>query len=417
MCTRNSMECGNSYITTIGFEERGLLHHLKHPPAEASAIPFDRAEFTQRYERLQASLDRNGLDTFLCFSPENIYYITGFQTLGYYFPQCLVCPHGEAPTLVLREFERPGVAAMTWLEHSRGFLDHQDPADVIAEVVAAHGGARVGFEADSWFLTPALLARMQARLTTPAVPVEGLVELQRLVKSPAEITMIRRAAHHTDAAMAAAFAASRVGVTEDEVAGETYRAMIEDGSSYPSLPPFIATGARTADPQATWSGRVLQAGDPLFYETGASEGRYGAALIRMGVLGEPPAEIRDTMTRADATVQTALQALVAAVRPGISAEAVARVARDVLEGEGWGDFNTIRSGYSIGISFPPDWGEGHILSLRAGEQRVLEAGMVFHIVPSLLIPGVGGFGVSDTVLVTDSGCECLTRFPRELVVL
>ena len=89
----------------------------------------------------------------------------------------------------------------------------------------------------------------------------------------------------------------------------------------------------------------------------------------------------------------------------------------MLEGEGWGDFNRIRSGYSIGISFPPDWGEGHILSLRAGEPRVLAPGMVFHLVPSLLIPGVGGFGVSDTVLVTESGCECLTQHPRELVVV
>ena len=275
----------------------------------------------------------------------------------------------------------------------------------------------MGFEAESWFLSPALLAGIQAQLTTPGVPVRGLIERQRLVKSPAEVALIRRAARHTDAAMAAAFAASRAGVTEDAVAGATYLAMIEDGSSYPSLPPFIATGVRTAEPQATWSGRVLQAGDPLFYETGGSEGRYGAALIRMGVIGEPSAATRETVTHAVATVETALRELVATVRPGITAEAVARVARDVLEGEGWGDFNRIRSGYSIGISFPPDWGEGHILSLRAGEPRVLEAGMVFHLVPSLLIPGVGGFGVSDTVLVTESGCECLTQHPRELVVV
>ena len=217
--------------------------------------------------------------------------------------------------------------------------------------------------------------------------------------------------------MAAAFAASRAGVTENEVAGRAYQAMIEDGSSYPSLPPFIATGVRTAEPQATWSGRTLEAGDQLFYETGGSSGRYGAALIRMGVIGEPSPAVADKIAHAISTVQTALTAVVDAVRPGVTAEHASRAARDVLEGEGWGDFNQIRSGYSIGIGFPPDWGEGHILSLRKGEQRTLEPGMVFHLVPSLLIPGVGGFGVSDTVLVTADGCERLTRHPRELVVV
>ena len=175
-------------------------------------------------------------------SPENIYYITGFHTPGYYFPQCLVVPRGETPTLVLRHLEAPGVANMTWLDKSRGYDDHEDPAHAIAEVAAQHAQSRIGYESESCFLPPGLLARIQDQLGIEAVPYTDLVEQQRVVKSPAEIDLIRLAARHTDAGMAAAFAASQAGVTENHVAGRVYGSMIEDRSSYPSLPPFIATG-------------------------------------------------------------------------------------------------------------------------------------------------------------------------------
>jgi Xaa-Pro dipeptidase len=378
---------------------------------------FHHDEYEVRYQRLQAALEESDLDVFLSFTPENIYYMTGFHTPGYYFPQCLVVPRNEAPTLVVRNFELPGVERLTWLENGRGFKDHERPAQAIADTAVKFPGSRIGYESDSWFLTPALLAEIENGLgEATAIPVRGLIERQRVVKSSAEVELMRLSARHTDAGMAAAFAASQVGATENDVAGRIYQAMIVDGSSYPSLPPFVAVGPRSADPHATWSGRPLNQGDLLYFEVGGSQGRYGSGLIRMGSVGEPPNAHAETISRAMTTVTAALEALLETIRPGVSSEAVNRASRQIIEGEGWGDANRTRAGYSIGISFPPDWGEGHILALREDEHRELQAGMVFHIVPNVLLPGVGGVGLSETVLVTDDGCECLTQFPRDFVV-
>jgi Xaa-Pro dipeptidase len=374
---------------------------------------FAREEYARRYERLQAELARRGLDCFLSFSPENIYYLTGFQTPGYYFVQCLVVPLDGDPTFVVRNFETPNVEALTWLERYRGYQDHENVADVIAEVVRPLGDS-IGYEATSWFLSPTVFSGLQASLGRME-PVTDVVEQLRVVKSRAEIEQIRKAARATEAGMHAAFEASQPGRTEDDVAAATYKAMIEAGSSYPSLPPFIATGPRSALPHATWSGRSLESGDVLFYETGAVSDRYSAALVRVGVIGEPAPEVGPTLTRAAGAISEAIEALMAAIKPGVTGEDVHRASRDPIERAGWGDVNRNRSGYSIGISFPPDWGEGQIYSLREEERRPLEPGMVFHLVPNVLIPDVVGVCLSETVLVTETGCEALTSFPRELV--
>jgi Xaa-Pro dipeptidase len=377
---------------------------------------FTRAEYAERYERLQLELQERGLDRFLSFSPENIYYLTGFQTPGYYFVQCLVVPAEGDPTFVVRNFETPNVEALTWLQSYRGYQDHEDAADVVAEVIGPAGGGRIGYEATSWFVPPAVFARLQAALGEME-PVYDLIEGLRLVKSPAEVELIRKAARFTEAGMRAAFEASRTGNTEDDVAAATYHAMIARGSSYPSLPPFIATGSRSALPHATWSGRPLERGDVLFYETGGVADRYGAALVRVGVIGEPAPEIAPTLNRAVGAISEAIEALIEAIKPGVTGEEVHRASRGPIERAGWGDVNRNRSGYSIGISFPPDWGEGQIYSLREHEHRPLEPGMVFHLVPNVLIPDVAGVCLSETVLVTDAGCEALTSYPRELVVV
>lgn len=375
---------------------------------------FARAEYAQRYERLQRGLAERGLDRFLSFSPENIYYLTGFQTPGYYFVQCLVVPAEGDPTFVVRNFETPNVEALTWLDSYRGYQDHEDVVDVIAEVVPASG--RIGYEATSWFVPPAVFGGLQSKLGEME-PVYDLVESLRVVKSPAEVELIRKAARSTEAGMRAAFDASRPGSTEDDVAAATYHAMIANGSSYPSLPPFIATGSRSALPHATWSGRRLEHGDVLFYETGGMADRYGAALVRVGVIGEPSPEVAPTLNRAVGAIGEAIEALIEAIKPGATGEEVHRASRGPIERAGWGDVNRNRSGYSIGISFPPDWGEGQIYSLREHEHRPLEPGMVFHLVPNVLIPDVAGVCLSETVLVTEDGCEALTSYPRELVVV
>ncbi len=91
--------------------------------------------------------------------------------------------------------------------------------------------------------------------------------------------------------------------------------------------------------------------------------------------------------------------------------------RGLLEDAGYEPYFRKRTGYSVGVAFAPDWGEGHIVSLRRDDPTVLEAGMVFHIPPALRVPRQYGLGFSETVLITKTGCEVLTRFPLELHVV
>lgn len=378
------------------------------------AISHD--EHQERYQRLQELMEIEDLDVLLSWTPENLYYLTGFDTLGYYFPQCLVASAAGPPVLIIRHFETPNVPALTWLEDYRGYRDHERMADVVKEVADA-AGQRIGTESSTWFKTPAMETELRAALGDRIISTHGLIETLRVVKSPREIELIRIAAGYTDIAMEAAFESSIVGNTEDDVAAAVYQRMISAGSSYPSLAPFVATGERTALPHATWSGRSLEQGDALFYETGGNAGRYSAGLIRTGSIGGPSAAQRPTVDRAVSVVAEALASLIDAIRPGVTGHEIDEAGRSIIAGAGFGEVHRNRSGYSIGISYPPDWGEGHIFSLREGEHRPVEEGMVFHLVPNVLLPDAAGIAMSETVLVTANGCEVLTNYPREYVVV
>lgn len=381
-----------------------------------SAQRISHEEHRRRYERLQRLMGHDELDAVLCFSPENIHYLTGFETIGHYFLQCLVVFADADPVLIVRSFEEPNVEALTWLTESRGYRDYDDISEFISDVARnVHG--RVGFESEAWFLSASTEAKLKDLFGDRLVPTSGLVEQLRMVKSAAEIELIRAAARYTEAGLDAAFGASHPGAIEDDIAGAVYQKMISSGSSYPSLPPFITTGPRSALPHATWSGRTLEQGDILFYEVGGSAGRYGAALIRTGSVGKPSQAVRQTVMGAAGVIVDALEALIAAIKPGATGEDVHRASRRVIEDAGWGELNRNRSGYSIGISFPPDWGEGQIYSLREMERRPLQSGMVFHLVPNVLIAGVAAVGFSETVLVTGTGCECLTTYRREFITV
>ena len=371
-------------------------------------------EHRERYRRLQEAMASAGIDTLLSWSPENVYYMTGYDTLGYYFPQCFIASVDSEPSLVVRHFESPNVERQTWLQRYVGYRDHEDVGEVVA-TEAARFGRRVGTESQTWSVSPAIAARIAELLGDRVSPVDGLVETLRLVKSPAEIALIRQSCRYTEVAMAAAFETAVPGASEDEVAAAIYQRMVAAGSTYPSLAPFVSSGPRTFMPHQTWSGRVLQQGDMLWFETGGSAGRYGSGLIRVGAVGEPSADIRPTIERALDVVNVTLDALMETIRPGITGADVHLVGRQAIIDAGWGDVHRNRSGYSIGVSYPPDWGEGHIYSLQDEETRPLEAGMVFHLVPNVLIPDVAGVAVSETVLVTPDGCEALTDYPREFV--
>jgi Xaa-Pro dipeptidase len=212
--------------------------------------------------------------------------------------------------------------------------------------------------------------------------------------------------------MRAGVDAVRIGVTENDIAAEIHYAMIKAGSEWPSIAPFIASGYRGAIGHATWAGRKVQADEFIMIEIGGCYKRYHTALMRTGFTGTPTQKVRE----AEQVINDAFQAMRETIRPGVSAAQVDAAGRKVIAASSFGGEQSSRSAYSIGIGLPPDWGEGQILSMQPKETRLLEANMTFHMLPWVQVPGEGGISLSETIRVTEDGCEVLTQFPRQLFV-
>jgi Xaa-Pro dipeptidase len=384
------------------------------PPSNGGS-PFPVAEYRERLARTRALMKERDVDCLLLTGPENIYYLSGYQTTGYYIYQMLVVPRDGEPQFVVRKFETTNVHGLSWLKGVAGIEDWEDPLEVTQRAVRAVGAAegRIGYEDRGFFLPAAILDGLRKGLPKATfTPASGIVERCRLVKSPAEIAYIRQAAAAAVAGMKAGIASVRPGRTENDAVAAIYGGMLKAGTEYPSSPPYVVTGARAALGHASWAGYRMRKGETVYMEVGGCVRRYGGAIMRMTSVGPPSAENK----RMAAVMVRALEAIIAAIKPGAKSAEVDQAGRQIVEEAGLGKYWLHRTGYSIGLGFPPGWGEGHIFDLKPHDDRALEAGMTFHLVPLLLVPDVGAMGFSETVLVTRTGCEVLTKIPRRLFV-
>jgi Xaa-Pro dipeptidase len=377
--------------------------------------PFAQDEYDWRVESVRAGMAVRGLDLLIVTIPENVTYLTGYETIGYASYQVLAIPLSGDPLLMVREMERTVAETTSWVPRVETFGDTDDAVDVTRRILSARGllagrGHRVGLEDTGWFLSPAAHARLRAALGEGVQSGSGLVEHARRIKSAAEIEWIRAACRLTEAGMQAAFDTIAPGRTENQVASAAYSAMVGGGSDFLVGDPIVTSGWRSGVGHFTFANRVLETGDTILLEFGACRRRYFGPLMRSAVVGPPAPEV----ARMGAVIIAALDAAIVAIRPGATSGAVDQACRGVIEAAGLEPYFRKRTGYSVGVAYAPDWGEGHIISLRRDDPTVLEPGMVFHIPPALRVPRQYGLGMSETVLVTAGGCEVLTRFPRRI---
>jgi Xaa-Pro dipeptidase len=382
---------------------------------EHRRLGFSLSEYRRRYALVLDGMRERDLDALLIRSPENITYLSGYETPGYYKYHCLIVGPGFEPVFVLRRFEELNVPEYSWLTKHVPVDDWQDPPEATARTLRDLGfdRSRIGVEKQGWFYTVAEHETLSRQLPQ-AVLIDAISILwdARMRKSPEEIDMMKRSAVIVDKAMQAGMAMAETGVSDDHVNAEVNRVIFENGGEYMGLPPFVLSGERTSLPHQTARSEIIGRRDTVYFEISASKWRYAAALMRTMFIGEPSERQRRC---AEACIG-AVDAAMSVIRPGISAEEVDRAARAVVEKAGFGEFWRHRLGYSIGVNYPPDWGEGEIISLRKGEHRRLDVGMTFHMVPLCLVYREFGIGFSETICVTDSGCERFSQLPRTIVV-
>ena len=380
-------------------------------------LAFSLEEYRRRYDAVLRGMRAADIEVLLIRTPENICYLTGYETPGYYGYHCLIVALDQDPVLVVRRSEETNAWEFSWLSETRVVLDFEEPSAVMIASLERHGLAdeRLGIEESAWFTTiEEYKAIARALPEATLLNGSGIVEAVRVVKSEEEIALMRRCARMLDEGIRAGVEMVREGVNENEIAAEVHRVLVGLGSEYPGLPHFILSGERTALCHGTWRGRRVEQGDPVYFELSATRHRYSAAIMLTTSVGEP----KDPRVRRFAEAALAgLQATKEAIRPDVPAEEADRAMHAAWEKHGLGDRHFNRAAYSIGLSFPPDWGEGHILSLRRGESRLLEPNMTFHIISVTWIYREFGVGFSATVRVTEDGCEDFSDFPRELLVV
>lgn len=379
---------------------------------------FPDEEYAARLQNLRRQFSERGLDACLISVPENIHYLTGLDHQGYFAAHLLVVPREGKMHLVARGMEKVTVDTQIPEVIFWGYGDGDDPGVFTCQVLREMGlgSAQMGVEKRSGFLSYHVAEELVGGL--PQVrwtDISGIVDDLRLVKSPRELAYVRQAAGVTDAMMGAAVRTAKEGVNEREIAAEVYRAMVLEGGEYPGFHPFIRTTDRLGEEHTTWKDNVLADGDVLFLELAGCVRRYHAPMGRLLFIGKVPPGTQE-MAR---ICLEAFDAVVQAIRPGRQAGEVYQAWQERVDRAGLAHYRRHHCGYLVGIGFPPSWTGGNtVVGLRSDSERILQPGMVFHLLSWLMGTGrPGDYFVSNTAVLTEEGCDVLTSAPRGVQVV
>ncbi len=376
-------------------------------------LHFTAAEFDDRMARTRAEMARRGLDALLLFAPESQYWLTGYDTFGFCFFQCLII-HDGAPVLLTRSADLRQAQLTSTIKDIRIWTD-QAGADPTEDLVALLGdmgltARRIGWETGTQGLTHLHGARLAARLDG-LVDATDLMGVLRLVKSPAEIAYVRKAAELSDLAWDAAVARAHPGADEGAILGAMHDAIFAGGGDYPANEFIIGSGEHALLCRYQSGRRRLEANDQLTLEWAGTWRHYHAANMKTIIIGAP----RPQHVAMQAAAEDALLACEAALRPGRPMADVYAAHARVLDQAGLGAHRLNACGYSLGPRFSPAWMEAQMF--YQGAATVMQPGMVFFL-HMILMDSVSGTAMTlgRTSLVTETGAEGLSRMPLEMVV-
>lgn len=383
---------------------------------------FERAEYTARQAKTRAAMEKAGVEVLVATDPSNMNWLTGYDGWSFYVHQAVVLvPEGE-PLWFGRPIDKAGVRLTTFLDAASAFSypDHYvqnpkvHPYQILAAVLRDKGlgKARIGVEMDNYYFSAKCLEVLRAELPdAKIVDVTALVNWQRAVKSARELDYMRRAARVVESIHARIREVADVGLRKCDLVAQIYDAALTgpEGGDYAAIVPLTPSGADASAAHLTWDDRKMKRGEGTFFEVAGCYRRYHVPLSRTMFLGEPP----EAMLRAQDAVFEGLQAGLEMARPGNTCGQVAEAFFAVLRKYGIEKDN--RTGYPVGVSYPPDWGE-RTMSLRPGDPSILEENMTFHFMPAIWTDE-WGYESSETIRIrSGAAAECLSDVARELTV-
>jgi len=363
------------------------------------------------HRRLEQLLERarsGGFETIVLMPGPNLFYFTG-----------MTFHISERPVLAIFKTDGRAGAIVPVLESTTtesavhpatpyAYSDEAGYEPAFAEACAALdlAGQRIGVEAlQMRFLEMRALERHAPGCEL--LPAEDLLADLRMCKDATDIAAMRQAIEFTQDGLDAAVGQIKAGMTEREVVSLLTMEMLRAGAERLAFAPLVVAGPNAASPHASASDRRINPGETIVIDCGAAYAEYNGDITRTFSVGPLDAELAQVYE----IVKAANQAGRDAVRPGVTAESIDQAARAVIDGAGYGEFFFHRTGHGLGLEIhePP--------YMVAGNQLVLTSGMVFTVEPGIYLPGRGGVRVEDDVLVTESGGESLTTFPRKFRAL
>jgi len=387
-------------------------------------LPFDMLEYLDRLDKTKRKMEKRGIEVLLITDPANMNYLTGYDAWSFYVHQMVAIVIDEPQPIWLgRLQDANGARAKTWIydENVIAYPDyyvHSDtyhPMDFVGEILTQIGQGKrsIGVEMDNYYFSAKAFERLKKALPN-ATFKDGdlLVNEVRLIKSAQEIEYMNKAAIIADQAMHHGVQSIRAGVRECDVAAKIYYHLIsgteEYGGDYPAIVPLLPSGKNTGIPHLTWTDREYKEGDTALVELAGCYQRYHVPLARTISIGKPSKEME---TLAPIVVEGVNEVLQAA-KPGLTCGELEEVWRKSIGR--YGIHKEARLGYSVGLGYPPDWGE-HTASIRKGDPTILQPNMTFHLIPALWFDDYG-IEITETFKITEHGSQTFTKYPRELTV-
>lgn len=381
-------------------------------------LPFPETEYQERVAKIKTRMNERGVDALLICVPQNYYYLTGFLTGCPHSLMFLVIPLEGAPLWIMRRTEMSNLRALApdmWAKEGIGVADSDDPIRVLARCLRDMGldRARLGIEKTALFFTIAQYEQLTALVPDAAYhDITGLIEHERRVKSPWELDHMRKAGAITSRAIEAGFDALQEGVTDSDLAAAMLSRAIHEGGDRMGMLPFVSAGPRSYCAHASWIGSGIGRGEIVNAEMAGSYRAYHVPIFRVFSIGQPS----DTVLRMQAASEAGLHAGLDGIRAGMTSHEADSIVRRAIEKEGYGENFVVRAAYGLGVAVAPGWGEPAVMQIMPEDQRVLEAGMCFHLVPAIYVEGTGCICSSMPLIITETGVERLTDLKPELFV-
>ena len=275
----------------------------------------------------------------------------------------------------------------------------------INEVIGEHTIKKLGFEEND--MTYGDYLRYNEALHAVLVPMQAKIDAFRATKEPWEIELMRKAQAITDQTFSELCKIIQAGMTEKELEAELLYRLYKHGAEGPSFDPIVVSGPNTSLPHGVPGERKLDFGDFITMDFGCIYGGYCSDMTRTVALGF----VSEEMDKVYKTVLKAQLAGIAATKAGVAGRDIDGAARKVIADAGYGDYFGHGYGHSLGILIH------EAPNANTRNDQPMPAGAVVSAEPGIYLPGKFGVRIEDVTVITEQGCEVLTKSPKNLIIL